>query len=57
VLRRIHQLRGSWWMEQGEWALAAVSFDQAVTMARDRRLLDEGSETCLALAKIHLGHN
>lgn len=55
TLRRIHRLCGSWWLEQGEWALAATSFDQAVTMARDRRLLDETSETCLALAKIHLG--
>ncbi len=55
TLRRIHRLRGYWLLEQGEWELAAASFDQAVTMARDRGLLDEASETCLALTKIHLG--
>jgi tetratricopeptide (TPR) repeat protein len=55
TLRLVHQLRGLWWLERGEWALAAASFDQAVTMARHRRLLDETSETCLALAKVHLG--
>ena len=55
TLRSLHRLRGSWLLEQGEWALAAASFDQAVTMARDRRLMDRTSETCLALTKIHLG--
>jgi len=54
-LRALHSLRGAWRMEQGEWALAATSFTQAVTMAREVRLVDEASETGLALAKFHLG--
>jgi hypothetical protein len=55
TLRNLHKLRGAWRLEQGEWVLAATSFDRAVTMARERRLVDEGSETGLALAKFHLG--
>jgi len=55
TLRGIHRLRGLWLLEQRKWAVAATNFDQAVTMARDRRLLDGASETCLALTKVHLG--
>ncbi|MBC7775317.1 MAG: SIR2 family protein [Phycisphaerae bacterium] len=55
ILRSLHWLRGAWQMEQGQWTLAATSFDQAVTMARERRLVNEASETGLALAKFHLG--
>lgn len=55
VLRELHRLRGAWRLEQGEWALAAASFDTAVTMAREVRLVDEASESGLALAKHHLG--
>ena len=54
-LRIAHQLRGSCMLAQGEWALAAASFDTAVTMAREVRLVDAASETGLALAKHHLG--
>lgn len=54
TIRALHGLRGDWRLEQGEWALAAASFDTAVTMARERRLVDEDSETGLALAKQHL---
>lgn len=54
ALRSLHWLRGSWRLERGEWALAAASFDQALTMARERRLTDGASETGLALAKFHL---
>jgi hypothetical protein len=54
TVRKLHRLRGSWQLEQGEWALAAASFAQALTMARERRLIDEASETGLALAKFHL---
>lgn len=54
TLRDLHRLRGSWRLEQGEWTLAAASFDQARTMARERRLVDEDSETGLAVAKFHL---
>lgn len=55
TLRRLHWLRGAWRLEQGAWALAAASFDTAVTMAREVRLVDADSETGLALAKRHLG--
>jgi tetratricopeptide (TPR) repeat protein len=55
TLRDLHRLRGAWRLEQGEWALAAASFDRAVTMAREVRLVDAESETGLALAKHHLG--
>jgi hypothetical protein len=55
TLRSLHGLRGAWRLKQGEWALAAASFDTAVTMAREVRLVDEESETGLALAKHHLG--
>ncbi|MER0203699.1 MAG: hypothetical protein DU480_07535 [Nitrosomonas sp.] len=55
TLRDLHWLRGIWRLEQGEWILAAASFHQAVSMARERRLVDENSETGLALAKFHLG--
>ena len=55
ILRDLHRLRGAWRLEQGEWALAAANFTQAVTMAREVRLVNEESETGLALAKVHLG--
>jgi hypothetical protein len=54
ALRYLHGLRGTWRLEQGAWALAAASFTQAVTMAREVRLVDAASETGLALAKVHL---
>jgi hypothetical protein len=55
TLRRLHSLRGDWRLEQHDYPLAADSFQEAVRMARERRLVDEGSETGLALAKFHLG--
>jgi hypothetical protein len=54
ILRALHMLRGSWRLEQGDWTLAAASFTQAVTMAREARLIDASSETGLLLAKIQL---
>jgi len=55
TLRSVHRLRGSWRLEQRNWAQAAASFQKAVRMARERGLVDEESETGLALAKFHLG--
>jgi len=55
TLRALHRVRGAWRLEQGEWALAAASFDTAVAMAREVRLVDEASEAGLALSKHHLG--
>ncbi len=49
-----HRLRGDWRLEQGEWALAAASYQEAVRLARERSLPDAASETGLALAKHHL---
>jgi tetratricopeptide (TPR) repeat protein len=55
ILRYIYLLRGEWRLEQREWALAAESFHEALSMARERGLADAESETGLALAKFHLG--
>ena len=54
TIRKVHALRGHWRLEQGAWAQAAASFSQAVAMAREVRVVDEGSEAGLALAKVHL---
>ena len=51
---RVHRLRGLWWLEQSEWALAAASFAEAVRMSRERGITDASSETGLAIAKHHL---
>lgn len=55
TLRDLHSLCGAWRLGQGEWAMAATNFEHAVTLARERRLVDAESETGLALAKHHLG--
>lgn len=52
-LRTLHNLRGDWRLEQGEWALAAASYQEGVRLARERGLPDPASETGLALAKHH----
>ena len=54
-MRGLHRLRGCFWLESGEWALAAASFEEAVRMARERSLTDEVSEAGLTLAKHNLG--
>ena len=55
TLRILYGLRGAWRLEQRKWAQAAASFESAVTMAREVRLVDTGGETALALAKFNLG--
>jgi len=55
VIRLLHGLRGEWHLERGEWALAAESLREAVTMAHAVGLTDEDAETQLALAQFHLG--
>jgi hypothetical protein len=47
-------LCGDWRLEQGEWALAAASYQEALRLARERSLADADSETGLALAKQRL---
>lgn len=56
IIRSLHRLRGDWRLTQGEWALAAESYQEAVRLARDTRsVIDAASETGLAVAKHHLG--
>ena len=56
TIRALHRLRGDWRLAQGECALAAASYQEAVRLARDTRsVIDAASETGLALAKHHLG--
>ena len=55
TVRGIHSLRGQWLIEQGDWAIAAKSLNQAVQMARAARQYDARSETYLKLAQFHLG--
>jgi tetratricopeptide (TPR) repeat protein len=56
IIRDLHRLRGDWRLAQGQWALAAESYQEAVRLARDTRsVIDARSETGLALAKHHLG--
>ncbi|MFY9622428.1 MAG: SIR2 family protein [Pyrinomonadaceae bacterium] len=55
TLRKLYSLCGEWRLEQGNWGLAASSFQEALRMARERRLPDKASEAGLALAKFHLG--
>jgi hypothetical protein len=54
-IRNLHRLRGVWRLEQGEWGLSAVSFAEALRLARERGVPDAVSETGLALARHHLG--
>jgi hypothetical protein len=55
AIRTLHRLRGEWWLEQEQWALAAESLHEAVRMARAVGKTDAAAETQLALAKFHLG--
>jgi hypothetical protein len=55
TVRLLHRLRGQWHLERGEWALAAESFREAVSMARAVGKTDTLAETQLALAQFHLG--
>jgi tetratricopeptide (TPR) repeat protein len=56
IIRDLHRLRGDWRLAQGQWALAAESYQEAVRLTRDTRsVIDARSETGLALAKHHLG--
>ena len=56
VVRWLHGLRGAWRLQRAEWALAAESLQEAVTMARAvGRRTDPIVETQFALARFHLG--
>jgi hypothetical protein len=55
IVRLLHGLRGEWHLERGEWAPAAESLREAVTMARAIGKTDAKAETQLALARFQLG--
>jgi tetratricopeptide (TPR) repeat protein len=55
ALRDLHRIRGEWHLEQSEWALAAESLQEAVSLARAVEQTDVHAETQLALAQFHLG--
>jgi hypothetical protein len=55
IVRFLHGLRGEWCLERGEWALAAESLREAVSMARAIGQHDAVAETRLALARFQLG--
>jgi hypothetical protein len=54
VVRRLHDLRGQWCLERGDWALAAESLREVVSMARAVGQTEAMAETQLALARFHL---
>jgi hypothetical protein len=54
-LRYLHGLRGEWRLDQGDWALAAESLQEAVSMARAVGQTDPAAEAQLALARFHQG--
>jgi len=55
AVRALHQLRGEWHLERGEWELAAESLGEAVRMAREVGQIGAAAETDLALARFRLG--
>jgi predicted Zn-dependent protease len=55
TVRYLHSLRGEWHLERSEWALAAESLREAVSMARALGQTDARAETQLALAQFRLG--
>jgi hypothetical protein len=55
VVRALHSLRGQWRLEREEWALAAESLREVVSMARAVGQTNAAAETQLALAQFHLG--
>ena len=55
TIRILHRLRGSWYLEQGQYRLAADSFREALRMAREIGQTGPTSEVRLALASFHLG--
>ncbi len=54
-IRRLHDLRGHWRLEQGQWSLAAESLQEAIRMARAVGDTNAEAETQLILAKLRLG--
>jgi tetratricopeptide (TPR) repeat protein len=55
TIRHVHELRGRWRLERGEWALAVESLGEAVRRAREVGADDRSVAAGLALAKFHCG--
>lgn len=55
VIRDLRGAQGDWHSKKQEWPQARYAYDEAVRLARERKLMDAFSETGLALAKYHLG--
>ncbi|HEY2069066.1 MAG TPA: DUF4062 domain-containing protein [Rhizomicrobium sp.] len=55
TIRELHQIRGEWLMEQGKWASASASLQEAVLMAREREIENSEAEAALLLAKFRAG--
>ncbi len=55
VIRFLHELRGEWRIEQGQWELAVESLHEAVRMARAVGQSSPTAEVQLLLAKFRLG--
>ncbi len=55
TIRRLHELRGDWYLDQNEWELAAASYHEAVLMGRESRKKMSTAETLFHLAKFKLG--
>lgn len=55
IVHRLHWLRGTWRLEQREFALAAASLQEDVRLDRERGLQDAEDEAALAVSKLYLG--
>lgn len=55
AVRGLRRLRGMWHIERREWKEASAAFAEALSMARERSLVDSVAETGLALAKLRIG--
>jgi hypothetical protein len=55
LIRDLHQLRGRWHLQRRDWAAAATSFHEAVSMARAVGQTALDSEGLFVLAKLRLG--
>jgi hypothetical protein len=55
IIRSLYALRGEWYLQQEQWALAAENLGNAVQMARAVGQSDLNAEALLCLAKFYMG--
>jgi tetratricopeptide (TPR) repeat protein len=55
IVRQLNTLRGKWYLQKGQHALAAESFREALRMEREAGMGERTSEELLAFANFHLG--